>query len=150
MWLIRQILVPVDFSDASELALDRAIDLASQVEASVTVMHATTEEPDEQLRVAVESLVVPRKNRGVKLGTELRRAPAVSAVLETTNRLGANLIVVGSRGRRGVARRVLGSVAEEIVRLAMIPVLVVHAYEHIERPPAPPFGVGHEAGVRQP
>jgi nucleotide-binding universal stress UspA family protein len=150
MWLIRRILVPIDFSDASELALDRAIDLASQMGASVTVMHATTEEPDERLRAAVEALVAPRKNRGVELGTELRRGPAVSAVLETTNRLGANLIVVGSHGRRGVARRVLGSVAEEIVRLARIPVLVVHAYEGGERPPVPPFGVGHEAGVRQP
>ena len=150
MWLIRHIIVPDDFSDASEWALDRAIDIASQLGATITVVHATPQIPDEQVRMALESRVLPRKNRGIDLRTELRRGPAVEAVLEAARELGASLIIVGTHGRRGVARRVLGSIAEEIVGLAKIPVLVVHPYEGIERPPAPPFGVGHEAGVRQP
>jgi nucleotide-binding universal stress UspA family protein len=150
MWLIRHVIVPIDFSDASELALDRAIDIGSQLGATVTVMHASPAEPDERLRAALESRAEPRRKRGVELHTNLRRGPPVEAVLEATDELGASLIVVGSHGRTDAARSVLGSVAEEIVRRAKVPVLVVHPHEGFERPPAPAFGLGHEAGVRQP
>jgi nucleotide-binding universal stress UspA family protein len=150
MWLVRHIVVPVDFSDASELALDRAIDIASQLGAAVTIMHATPEEPDDLDRVALESRALPRKNRGIELRTDLRRGPAVATVLDASDELGANLIVVGSHARTGAARRVLGSVAEEILRVSKIPVLVVRPHDDVDRPPAQPFGVGHEAGVRQP
>jgi universal stress protein A len=150
MWSVRHILVPVDFSDASELALDRAIDIASQLGADVTVLHATPKEPDERDRAALESRVLPRNDRRIELRTELRCGPTVEIVLEATSDLGADLVVVGSHGRTGRARRVLGSVAEQIVRAAPVPVLVMHPHDEVDRPPAQKFGVGHEAGVRQP
>jgi nucleotide-binding universal stress UspA family protein len=150
MWSVRRILVPLDFSDPSELALDRAIDIASQLGAGVTVLHATPNEPNERDRAALESCVLPRSDRGIEIRTELRRGPTVETVLDETSDLGADLIVVGSHGRTGLARRVLGSVAEQIVRASHVPVLVVHPYDEVERPPVPKFGVGHEAGVRQP
>ncbi len=150
MWSVRHILVPLDFSDASELALDRAIDIASQLGADVTVLHVTAKEPDEQDRAALEARVLPRKDRGVELRTELRCGPTLEAVLDAISDFAADLMVVGSHGRTGRARRVLGSVAERIVRAAAVPVLVVHSHDEVERPPAQKFGVGHEAGVRQP
>ncbi len=150
MWLIRKILVPVDFSDGSELALDRALDVAAQVGASVIAMHATGTQSDASAAPALQSVVDARRKRGVEIRTELREGAAAVAVVHAADDLGADLIVVGSNGRTGLARSVLGSVAEEIARSATMPVLIVHAREGVERPAAPPFGVGHEAGVRQP
>ncbi len=150
MWLIRKILVPVDFSDGSEFALDRALDVASQLGASVVVMHAIGVQSTQGVEPVLESLVGARRNRGIDIRTEVRHGPTADAVMQAADELGADLIVVGSHGRTGVARRVLGSIAEEITRSAKIPVLIVHAHEDVEKPAAPPFGVGHEAGIRQP
>ena len=149
MWLVRRILVPIDFSDGSELALDRALDMASQLGATVTVMHATSTSTV-RLEPTLQALIAARSNRGVEIRTEFRRGPAISTILGTAEELRADLIVVGSHARRGAAKRVLGSVAEEIARSANVPVLVVHQHEPAEKPAAPPFGLGHEAGVRQP
>jgi nucleotide-binding universal stress UspA family protein len=51
-------------------------------------------------------------------------------IIETAREIGADLIVMGTHGRRGVSRALIGSVAEKVVRLATIPVLVARAEEH--------------------
>jgi nucleotide-binding universal stress UspA family protein len=51
------------------------------------------------------------------------------AILETAKEVGAGLIVLGTHGRRGLPRWLMGSVAEHVVRTAPVPVLTVHAGE---------------------
>jgi nucleotide-binding universal stress UspA family protein len=51
-------------------------------------------------------------------------------ILENAREIGADLIVMGTHGRRGISRALIGSVAEKVVRLASVPVLVARAEEH--------------------
>jgi nucleotide-binding universal stress UspA family protein len=141
---IKTILVPVDFTETSDKALDFAIDLATKLEASVTVMHAyeipVIGFPDgalvatvdiatriqEAAQKGLEASVEQRKDRGVPIASVLRDGVAweeIRAVAEETH---ADLIVIGTHGRRGIARALLGSVAENVIRTVKTPVLTIH------------------------
>ena len=56
----------------------------------------------------------------------LRTGPAWEEILAAATQVHADLIVLGTHGRRGVSRALLGSVAERVVRLAEVPVLIAH------------------------
>ena len=136
--LITRILVPTDFSRPSERALEYARDLANQFGASLHLLHVVNR-PLLAEGLAAEAYVSERFESDMVRGTEarLRRlAPeAVSAdvvfgypakaIVEWASRSGADLIVMGSHGRAGVAHLMLGSVAEAVVRTARCPVLTV-------------------------
>jgi nucleotide-binding universal stress UspA family protein len=143
---IRRILVPHDFSDTAARALAFALDLAEVLGARVTLMHAyevpafafpegpalSAELVDDLERGARAGLdgVAARANRpGVEVDTVLRRGVAWSEIVTYAQECGANLIVVGTHGRRGFERMLLGSVAEKVVRTAPCPVLTVHGPE---------------------
>jgi nucleotide-binding universal stress UspA family protein len=141
---IQHILVTTDFSKASELALRAAPLLARQNEARVTLVHALAvhslgpgelEQPVERekaLEVAVhEHLDRLRETllgdlEGVKIALLRGRHPA-DAICEFAEAQDVDLILVATHGRSGVARLLLGSVAERIVRHAPCPVLMMRA-----------------------
>ncbi len=143
---IKRILVPHDFSETAEHALKYALDLAERLGASVTVAHvydvpvysypegpALTVEMTAQIEraaeTALDALAQRSRRPGVEIDTALRRGSAwseINAVAKLTN---ADLIVIGTHGRRGLARALLGSVAEKFVRSAPCPVLTVHVPE---------------------
>ena len=64
---------------------------------------------------------------GIVIQPILKQADARQAVLATAEDLAADLIVMGTHGRKGIARALIGSVAEAVVRAAPVPVLTVHA-----------------------
>lgn len=147
----RRILVPVDGSDASNRALVTALQLARDVGGRVLVLHdisdlsylspytdaralidAAHEEGEHVLKAALdicESSGVPAESRLVE-GTGHRLGEVVSDAAVSWN---ADLIVLGSHGRRGLQRLLLGSGAEQILRLAPVATLVVR-----DRTPSPP------------
>jgi nucleotide-binding universal stress UspA family protein len=145
---IRTILVPIDFGEAANHALDVSIDLAAALGATVTVLHAyeypsldtgvelgtgahaspgSNRTVQEALSAAIES----RRGHGVALDKILCEGDAGSKIVESAKTSGANLIVMGTHGRRGLARAFIGSVAETVVRTSRVPVLTVHASEAI-------------------
>ena len=146
-----QILVPVDGSPTSEKALDEAIRLAQLNGARLRLVHVVDElnyvngfEPAMNylndiiplMRVAGEKLLAydcqKAQDKGVEADSVLiDEGPGriFEHVAEQARRAGADLIVVGSHGRRGIGRILLGSDAEQIVRHAPVPVLVVRAPE---------------------
>ena len=63
---------------------------------------------------------------GVPIETEILRGDVVQEILDYATRIGADLIVVGTHGRRGIVRAMLGSACEQLVRESLIPVLTVH------------------------
>jgi nucleotide-binding universal stress UspA family protein len=73
---------------------------------------------------------------------EVRNGPAAKQILAAALDYGADLIVMGTSGRSGLARVVMGSVTEKVVRLSRCPVLTVHADE----PPATAERLSREAG----
>ncbi len=141
---IERILVPHDFSETADAALAMALDLAEKMRARVTILHAyevptyvfpesvvATAELVGQIRGAAEEALAALKERtqrpgGVQVDTVLRQGVAWSEINRAAKELGTDLLVMGTHGRRGVARALIGSVAEKIVRTAPCPVLTVH------------------------
>jgi len=139
---IRHILVAHDFGQTAQAALVYALDLAETLKARVTVVHAyevpvygfpeglalTAEVPGRIHELAAKGLagVVERAARpGVQVDGMLREGPAWSEVCAAATDAKADLVVLGTHGRRGLAHALLGSVAEKVVRSALCPVLTV-------------------------
>lgn len=145
--MYRNILVAVDGSHTSEIALQEAIKLAQTVQAQLRIVHAVDTvnlnrgvefpNPAEILDVMVKSgEEILRKaqgiarNAGIQAETRLieidtlgRRIPEVIA--EEAESWPADLVVIGTHGRRGISHLFLGSVAEGVVRVATKPVLLI-------------------------
>ncbi len=130
----------------AEHALVYALDLAEKLGARVTIVHAyevpmysypegpalTVEmaaQIEQAAQTALENVSERCKRPGVDLRTALRHGHAWSEINAAAKELPADLIVIGTHGRRGIARALLGSVAEKVVRTAPCPVLTVHAPE---------------------
>lgn len=139
---MRTILVGVDFSEHSDRALERAFLLGRVLGAKVHVLHACPllayalgdAHPDasdfeERVHAHVDAELARLRTRAEVAGSVLvthrvdgNPGPAVAAFADE---LGADLVVVGTHGRTGLDRMLLGSVAERVLRLAHVPVLVV-------------------------
>jgi nucleotide-binding universal stress UspA family protein len=139
MFAIRHVLVPTDFSDASERALATAVELARTFDARLTVLHvwslpnagyaeALAWPVDAMERAARKALdetvarvkkVLPHTEALLHVGTEHQR------ILDVVKERHVDLVVMGTHGRRGLPRLVLGSVVGKVVRLCPVPVLTV-------------------------
>lgn len=145
MPVFRRICCPIDFSDASRAALDLAARLARRDGAGLTLLHVTgshwpgeqgqilprprSGEKDDAARLAEWTAEAERLVGGV-VSSVLLSAPATQAILGFARTDATDLLVMSSHGRAGIPRLVLGSVAEEVLRAAPCPVLVVrHAAE---------------------
>jgi nucleotide-binding universal stress UspA family protein len=67
---------------------------------------------------------VDLRNRGARVDALVCRGPAANEILRVTREIAADLIIMGTHGRTGIRRLVVGSVAEAVVRGAGVPVLV--------------------------
>lgn len=139
---IQHILVAHDFGETAQTALVYALDLAETLKARVTVVHAyeipvygfaeglafapdITGRIETVSRQALEGIVARASRPGVQVHGLLRQGPAWSEVAAAAEETKADLIVIGTHGRRGFAHALLGSVAEKVVRTAPCPVLTV-------------------------
>jgi nucleotide-binding universal stress UspA family protein len=145
VWSINKILVPTDFSKASEAALDAAIELAKKFEASIVLMHAyqlpvypypltsTIVTPldlathvEHGARRALDDVVSAHRASGVAMTSSLHAGGAWEEILRAAKEFDVGLIVIGSRGLRGLPRALMGSTAERVVRYASVPVVTLH------------------------
>jgi nucleotide-binding universal stress UspA family protein len=138
--MYRRILVAVDGSDTSSKALVAALQLARDRDAQLLLLHCVDEllllaagglgvgsAPERGSRVLEDAAAIA-KAAGARVETRLADMPAQrlgETVAEHAKDWKAELIVIGSHGRRGVGRMLLGSGAEQILRLAPVPVLCV-------------------------
>ena len=148
MLTIEHILFPTDFSDGSERALDAALVLAGEFDAELHMLHAVVLHADDpndpahhfpdadEIRSRLEhtaerrmaSGIAARPPSGVRVSRHQRRGMAVApVVLEVAEEVDADLIVMSTHGRRGLENVLLGSVTEEVLRLAECPVLTIRA-----------------------
>jgi len=145
--MYRRILVPIDSSPTAALGLREAIRLAKEQNAALRVVHVVDKtaiigvaeagmNPRPVLaklarsgRAVLDAARRSAKKLGVEADTVLREPltkRVADEVLSEAKKWRADLIVMGTHGRRGLRRLVLGSDAEQIVRLADVPVLLVH------------------------
>lgn len=136
---MKHILVPTDFSDAADRALDTAIELARAFEARLTLLHVWSmpytaysegltwpvDDMERAARRALDETLAKAIARYPRTEAVLRRDGDWAQILEVVRELGVDLVVMGTHGRRGLPRLVLGSVAERVVRMSPVPVLTV-------------------------
>jgi nucleotide-binding universal stress UspA family protein len=138
-----QILVPTDFSAAAEEALDYACTLAMKLgatvhlasvvglpafgvpELAVAMTDSLMREMTEDSLRGLHKLAEARHTCGVIGDVIVRTGDARDVVPRLAVELGADLIVMGTHGRRGISRALLGSVTEYVVRTSTVPVLTV-------------------------
>jgi universal stress protein A len=140
---INKILVPVDFSDHSERALEEAIGLAKMFGAQLHLLHCYQIHPT---AIAPYGIVVPETFEhdvrmaalqrlsewrekataaGVRVQEQITAHFPAEEIPAMADRLGVDLIVMGTRGLTGLKHVLLGSVAERTIRVARCPVLTV-------------------------
>lgn len=147
--MFHKILVPVDGSEPSEAAVSLALRIADEDKADVIFVHAieisklaalagpANMDPSVAITAACDAgtaLLNEVKQRAdkvhVRSSLEMPEDECVPSVLQLARHHKADVIVVGSHGRTGIPRALLGSVAEGILRRSPIPVLVCHAPKH--------------------
>jgi nucleotide-binding universal stress UspA family protein len=147
----KRILVPVDGSATSNEGLREAIELAKAQGASLRLVHVADEHSivamgiesaagmDELIRsvtAAGRNILRNAERAARRAGLEPTTAmletmtgPVADAIVAEAKKWRADLLVIGTHGRRGVRRLVMGSDAEQMVRLSPVPVLLVRAAE---------------------
>lgn len=133
-----QILVPTDGSDGSEIAFEQALGLARTYSATVHLLYVVDpiavgsvplEMLEQELRqrgeVVVEQMAERAESQEVTAITELRSGKPAKEILEYVDENDIHLVVMGTHGRTGLDRYLIGSVTEKVVRLSDKPVLTV-------------------------
>lgn len=153
MLKIRTILHPTDFSEHSRWAFQFACSLARDLGARLIVLHVipvpkfhgevvARRQPNgehDQMWNMLQQLKMP--NCGVEIETQLADGEAPVEILRVANEAHCDLILMGTHGRTGLGRVLMGSVAEQVVRQASCPVLTV-------KTPFPESGIASEAQAR--
>lgn len=154
--MYRHILVPIDGSNVSQLGLERAIEIARLSGAQIRVLHvldelvfATGYESGKtysrdvlpHLRREAERLLGEASAQVVAAGVvadsvvmECFARRTADVILDAAQAWPADLIVIGTHGRRGPSRWFLGSDAEEVLRGATVPVLLVRGSDGVKTP----------------
>ena len=144
---LKTILVPVDFSPGALHALNFAVSLARQLDASILLVHVMDSiyvsgrfdsrrlrslraEAHEESKRLMSALAKRHVRPHVPVRHYLLKGTPSAKIVEIASRTGADLIVMGSEGRSGIKRLLVGSVAGEVIRLAHCPVLVVRDRIH--------------------
>ncbi|HXX92177.1 MAG TPA: universal stress protein [Planctomycetota bacterium] len=133
----KNILVPTDRSERSIAVLGPAIELARLFEARIVFLHVL--DPDSRTKaqgkfsdkaLAQERLrefAQKAESRGVKSVVRVEEGDVAKVILETAREAGSDLIAIATHGRTGLSRLVTGSVTEEVLRKATLPLLVVRS-----------------------
>lgn len=134
---IRGVLFATDFSLASSQAGQMARDMARTYGAALHVIHVVPPVTDAADASAKLERLKAKLGNGVQVETELRTGRVARHIVDYAREHAIGLIVVGTHGRTGVSRALLGSVAEAVVRLAPCPVLTVSPATMVASSPAP-------------
>jgi nucleotide-binding universal stress UspA family protein len=137
---LRNILFLTDFSDASELAVPFVLNLARQYEAKILAMHVLTAFPLAYASIESAAATMEALETGAQEGMQLLESRLLGTDHQTILRSGAavwpsvasvlgehsvDLVILGTHGRTGALKLLMGSVAEEIFRKSNVPVLTI-------------------------
>ena len=150
MVAFKHILVATDFGEPAERALDVALELARRFDAQLTLLHVVSfpamayvddaywsseawtgalQEANKRAKQMLDALAVKVKAQHPRSEAMLVSGHPSEQVVAAVTQRGVDLVVIGTHGRRGLPRMLLGSVAEKIIRTSPVPVLTVTASE---------------------
>jgi nucleotide-binding universal stress UspA family protein len=144
METVKTIICAVDFSEGSERAVEQGAALAKVMGANLELLHVyqlpvlalpdgvVTASPEfiarliTQAQDALDAHRTRLAEQGVLATTNLVEGNPIERIVERASQSAASMLVLGTHGRSGFKRFMLGSTAERVVRLATVPVLTVH------------------------
>ena len=141
------ILVPTDGSPAATAAIEHAVDLAKTYDATIHALYVVDASAfssieagselvidalEEEGQRAVEEVTDAAAEAGVDVETHVVSGTAYRRILDYIDSEGVDLVVMGTHGRSGVERFLLGSVTERVVRTADVPVLTIRHQDESE------------------
>jgi nucleotide-binding universal stress UspA family protein len=145
MITIKSILCPVDFSDAARNAVRYACEFAKSMGSKVYLLNVVEPRPmaadlsmnyiplEEDLERAagedLDEILQEVKKSGIDAEADVMIGTPAEVILEQAGKLDVSLLIMGSHGKTGLSRLLMGSVAEVVVRKANCPVLIVKAVE---------------------
>ena len=142
----QHILIPVDGSSTSKIAIQHAAKIAKAFDSKVTAICVLTVDPCvgvefinsgefskeyiNKVKEEIEQILVDAKNlfaaEGVQIETKIVEGQTIHReIVETASALNSDLIVIGSHGRKGFKKFVLGSVTQALLGETQVPVLVI-------------------------
>lgn len=147
---VEKILVPVDFSVCSFLLTEKVSSFSRALGAEVHFLHAmevpaglkpdTIIHPEsstqgmklvdyltQEAESYMKRYMTMSREAGVEAFFHLQEGPIIDTILQVAKSLRADLIMMGTHGRQGMTRMMLGSVAEEVIRQAEIPVMTIRS-----------------------
>jgi len=131
---LSKILCPTDYSDTSDKAVRYAIEFARRVNAHVRFLHIEepevsivrkTSSEENPLSEGFSKMLMAEKKKGLNADIKVVQGMPKDAIIKHAHEWFADLIIMGSHGRSGIMRFMMGSVAEAVFRSAAIPVLLV-------------------------
>ena len=142
MTLFKKILIPTDGSDNTKEAITKGLEMAKIMDAVVTALYVVDQTSfinfpmdstivsvysllEKEGREAVEFVKSEGAELGVKVSTKVEEGSPARKIVDASRM--HDLVVMGTLGRTGISKILLGSVAERVVRFAVCPVLVVRA-----------------------
>jgi nucleotide-binding universal stress UspA family protein len=143
MFEIRRILCPIDFSETSKPAFEYAVALAAQLGAELELLHVyqlpayalpeggleilagLEAELENRLQQQLDEFAKHSTEPSVKITTVLGTGVPYVEIIRAAKQRKADLIVIGTHGRTGLAHLLIGSVAERVVRTSEVPVLSI-------------------------
>ncbi len=145
MITIKSILCPLDFSDASKNAFRYACEFARSMGSKIYLLHIVEPRPiaadmtltyipvEEDLEKAaredIEPLAQEAREKGIDVQVDVVIGIPSEVILHQIVESDASMLIMGSHGKTGLSRLLMGSVAEGVVRKAKVPVLIVKADE---------------------
>lgn len=146
MTTYKHLLVPVDESPMSYAAAEQALSLAKDLNCPVTIMSVIAVDPfvgvdfykvapaitdyfmqaEQNAQNRLAEIQQSFSRQGISVDTKIIRGVAASeGIVQIANEIGADLIIMGSHGRTGVKKMMLGSVAQNVLTQSPVPVLIV-------------------------
>lgn len=132
------VLIPTDGSEAAQAAVEHGISTAGKFDASLHVLHVIRSGrglpgPSDPLRVdaegVVESVAAEATGRSVDVETHVQAGNPAKQIRRFVTRRGMDMVAMGTHGRSGLSRYLLGSVTEKVVRTSDVPLLTVRSGE---------------------
>ena len=140
-----QILVPVDFSEQSLIALDQSYNLAREIGAEITLLYVIEEvgllskffskQQDEEMRQSIEENLrklasdVERKSQ-IAINTMIAKGPVYDKIVEVSEMINATLIIMGCNGADNLKRKFIGANSLRVVRESKVPVITIKGKHH--------------------
>lgn len=138
---IKKVLIPTDFSELSNEAIDTALPMVKQLGAEISFLHIIErlDHPDEmtalfdegyaylmdRAHALLNDLVIRAKQENITAESEIANGTPYLEILRMAEKIGADLIIMGTHGRKGLDHMLMGSQAERVVRMAACPVTTI-------------------------